>query len=339
MTLRIHPVAEMFPLLEGAAFDALVQDIRTYGLREPILVDADNQIIDGRNRLRACAAAQRLPRFELWSGDDPTALIISRNLHRRHLSESQRALIAARLATLGEGRPSRTASIEAVPKSQSQAAELLNVGRASVQRAREVIERGSPEVIEAIERGDLAVSAAATELRAGRNPLDVHFRSDSPEHYTPTHILDAAIECLGAIDLDPCSNSHESPHVPAARHFTREDDGLAQPWTGRVFLNPPYGREIDLWIAKLVDEVMVGHVPGAIALVPGRIDTAWWARLRDFVWCNLEGRLTFVGNTDPAPFPSVVVYLDGEGNGLGPFYRAFAPLGDIWQRIEPDMFG
>jgi hypothetical protein len=97
--------------------------------------------------------------------------------------------------------------------------------------------------------------------------------------------------------------------------------------------------EIDPWIAKLVAEVRASRVERAIALVPARIDTAWWQRLRDYIWCAIDGRLTFVGNRDAAPFPSAVVYLDGDGCGYGDFYRAFAQFGDIWQRIEPGMFG
>ena len=193
-------------------------------------------------------------------------------------------------------------------------------------------------VIDAVERGDLAVSAAASDIRAGRDPLAVHFSSESPEHYTPPKILAAVIHCLGAIDLDPCSNSHDDPHVVAAKHFTRADDGLRRSWHGRVFMNPPYGREIDPWIAKLITEVEAGRVTQAIALVPARIDTGWWRRFRNYIWCAIEGRLTFIGNRDAAPFPSAVVYLDGDGRGYGDFYRAFVPYGDIWQRIEPGMF-
>ena len=76
----------------------------------------------------------------------------------------------------------------------------------------------------------------------------VHYRSDSDEWYTPPHIVGCVIATMGAIDLDPCSNSRATPTIPARRHFTIDDDGLAQEWHGRVYVNPPYGRVIDLWI-------------------------------------------------------------------------------------------
>ena len=81
------------------------------------------------------------------------------NLRRRHLNESQRALVAAKLATMKQGARTDLASIEAM--SQPRAAELLNVGRASVQRAREVLDHGVPELRQAVEGGEVSVSAAA----------------------------------------------------------------------------------------------------------------------------------------------------------------------------------
>ena len=166
-------------------------------------------------------------------------------------------------------------------------------------------------------------------LTPDRPKMAVHFSSETPEHYTPSVIIDAAIACMGGIDLDPCSNSKDTPNVPAAAHFTREDDGLSQEWHGCVYMNPPYGREIDDWIAKLVSEYEAGNVTEAIALVPSRTDTQWWQRLREYHVCLVSGRLKFIGNNDPAPFPSAVFYL---GQNIGRFVWAFEELGDIWRR-------
>lgn len=161
--------------------------------------------------------------------------------------------------------------------------------------------------------------------------------SDNPEHYTPLEIIDAVVACLGTIDLDPCSNSGTTPNVPARRHYTVDDDGLSKPWNANtLFMNPPYGDEIDAWVTKLCEEHTAGHVSEAIALLPARPDTQWFGKLRDYIVCNIRGRLTFIGNDYPAPFPSVVFYL---GEDIGKFYSHFSDFGDIWQRIEPGMFG
>lgn len=164
--------------------------------------------------------------------------------------------------------------------------------------------------------------------------MAVHFSSETPEHYTPQAIVDAVVACLGGIDLDPCA--HRGHRIPAAKHYTITDDGLSAPWAGKVYMNPPYGRTIDLWVRRLCEEHEKGNVTEAIALVPGRIDTQWWKRMRDYVMCFVEGRLTFIGNDDPAPFPSVLVYL---GNDIGKFHDHFSGFGDIWQRLERGMYG
>lgn len=166
--------------------------------------------------------------------------------------------------------------------------------------------------------------------------MAVHFSSDTPEHYTPPKIVQLVVECLGTIDLDPCSNSAEHPNVPAAQHFTLADNGLTKEWNGRIYMNPPYGREVDGWVEKLCAEHEAGRVTEAIALLPSRTDTQWFLRLRDYWCCFIEGRLTFIGNTVGAPFPSAVFYL---GEDEAKFYYHFSPIGDIWQRINPDMFG
>ena len=98
--LRFHPFADIFPLMEGTEFDELVADIKEHELREPIVVHED-MVLDGRNRHRACLAAGVEPTFAPFLGDDPLAFVISANLRRRHLTESQRAMVAAKLASFG----------------------------------------------------------------------------------------------------------------------------------------------------------------------------------------------------------------------------------------------
>jgi N6-adenosine-specific RNA methylase IME4 len=153
--MRFHPLAEIFPLLEGEEFDELAEDIRRHGLHETIVL-LDGQILDGRNRYRACIAAGIEPTFTTYCGDDPVAYVISLNLKRRHLDESQRSMVAAKLASLRVGGNQHS---EGLPIGR--ASELLNVGDRSVARAREVLDHGAPELRGAVERGAVSVSAAA----------------------------------------------------------------------------------------------------------------------------------------------------------------------------------
>lgn len=132
-----------------------------HGLRDPIVVmpEPDGRILDGRHRYLACELAGVAPHFRTFDGADPVAYVISANLRRRHLKESQRAMVAAKLANLDQGRPPRNAQDYAV--SQAQAAAMLGVSRRSVQSAKVIHDRGATELIEAVEQGHVSVSTAS----------------------------------------------------------------------------------------------------------------------------------------------------------------------------------
>jgi N6-adenosine-specific RNA methylase IME4 len=158
---EFHPLAAMFPLLDGAAFDELVKDIRARGLVEPIW-RYEGMVLDGRNRYRACAVAGVEPRYRDWHGDDPIAFVISLNLKRRHLDESQRAMVAVKIATMRQGERTDLQPSAKLPKvSQAEAGSLVNVSERSIRSAVQVRETGVPELVAAVEQGRLAVSAAA----------------------------------------------------------------------------------------------------------------------------------------------------------------------------------
>lgn len=94
--MQSHKYADLFPMMDEEEFANLVEDIRANGLLDPIVVYGE-EVLDGRNRLRACEAAGVEPQFTEFEGDDAAALqfVISHNLSRRHLTASQRAAIAA----------------------------------------------------------------------------------------------------------------------------------------------------------------------------------------------------------------------------------------------------
>jgi len=110
---------------------------------------------------------------------------------------------------------------------------------------------------------------------------------NSVEWYTPRRIFDA----LGLeFDLDPCSPGRAVvPWIPARRHIVLPENGLAAPWTGRVWLNPPYGRDTRSWLERLA-----GHGNG-VALVFARLETKWFQEVASTadVVCFVRGRISF----------------------------------------------
>ena len=99
-------------------------------------------------------------------------------------------------------------------------------------------------------------------------------RPSSNEWYSPSWIVEPARTVLGGFDLDPASCEEANETVRAARYFTANDDGMAQPWRGRVWCNPPYSdRDLVRWVAKLVEAFDSGAVPEAVMLLPAYTET------------------------------------------------------------------
>jgi len=164
--IPVHPLAGLFPVLEGPEFDALVSDIAKHGQLEPIVL-LEDKILDGRNRHRACVAAGVAPRFEPYGGDDPLGFVVSRNVRRRHLDESQRALVAAKLETMKHGGNRKPGQDATLRVDRSAAAKMLNVSERSVASAAKVLGEGETELVRAVERAKLKISAAAKATKLG----------------------------------------------------------------------------------------------------------------------------------------------------------------------------
>ncbi len=169
VNLEFHPLANLFPLLGEPEIQTLAQDIAENGLQSPITI-YEGKILDGRNRFTACVMKGVTPRFVDYNGHEPIKFVVSTNLHRRHLNESQRAMVAAKLANISHGgnRKDQAANLPLDPKgtSQAKAAQLLNTSERSVRNAKKVETEAVPEVIAAVESGKLPVSVAATIAEA-----------------------------------------------------------------------------------------------------------------------------------------------------------------------------
>jgi hypothetical protein len=159
--LSAHPLADLFPLMNDADFTALRDDIAAHGLLEPLWL-YQGQILDGRNRYKACKALGIQPQVRTYQGADPLGFVLSMNLVRRHLNESQRALVGAEAATMRQGRRTdREPSANLPEVSQAKASKLFNISERSIRDAKRVKEEAQPEVVQAVRDGHLAVSAAA----------------------------------------------------------------------------------------------------------------------------------------------------------------------------------
>jgi hypothetical protein len=175
--LRSHPVADVFPLMGEADLAALADDIRKNGQRDAIVL-LNGSILDGRNRWLAAQKLGHTPITEEWDGiGTPLDFVVSKNLHRRHLNLSQRAMIACQIAT-AEGGGDRMSDhrifVSGGPDvTAEQAAKMLGVSRALVIRAKTIWRRGTAEEIAAVRSGDAKVSATVYGIWKREKPRPV----------------------------------------------------------------------------------------------------------------------------------------------------------------------
>lgn len=179
---------------------------------------------------------------------------------------------------------------------------------------------------------DRAPRGRATQsgaLEAIRRP-HVQHNSGENEWYTPLPFIKAANATMGGIDLDPCSSVKANEVVGAELFYSIEDDGLTQPWNGRVWMNPPYGQPfVGQFCQRLAERVVSNDVSAAVALVNNATETGWFQDLADVAraMCFPRGRIRFWH-----PERDSVQGLQGQvllyfGNDVEAFRREFDAFG------------
>jgi ParB-like chromosome segregation protein Spo0J len=168
---EFHKYCLLFPLIVDKQFEELQDDIKKNGLVEPI-VTYHGKILDGRNRLLACRLQGVVPRFREYNGDNPLQFVLSKNLNRRHLSESQRATIAAEIATLSQSER----EVNEAYITQADAAETLNVSVRLVRDAAK-IKSESPEKFDEVKQGEKTIHAVIQDMKESQEPSHAFKRS------------------------------------------------------------------------------------------------------------------------------------------------------------------
>ena len=155
------------------------------------------------------------------------------------------------------------------------------------------------------------------------------------EWYTPAEYVEAARAVMGGIDLDPASCEAAQATVRADRFFSKEQDGLAQPWQGRVWLNPPYSRDlIGLFIAKVLTEFEAGGIEQAVILTNNDTETQWFHDLANTarLVCFTKGRVRFKSplNTSDSPRQGhTFFYLGDRPDAFAARFKDFGQIAEI----------
>ena len=365
MSILFHRFASAFPLLDSEQLGTLADDIREHGQREPIRTYG-GEVLDGRNRFLACEALGVDPwMVESTAQTDEAALAesISCNLHRRHLTTSQRAMVGVMLepmfAELAKQRQVRKPADSVVVnlpeqrRARDDAAEAVNVSPSAVQFAKRVTTDGVPELGAAVTAGTIAVSRAAevatfdsdtqreilAAVDAGEKPAaavkaHVAHNSGNNEWYTPPKFIEAARVAMGGIDCDPASSEIANQTVRAPTFYTAETNGLDREWGRRVWLNPPYSQPLIREFCEAVaDRYSSGQIDAACVLVNNGTETAWFQYMLTggaSAVCFPRSRVRFLdpeGNPSGSPLQGqAIIYF---GSGVESFRAAFSAIGPV----------
>ena len=344
-TIAIDPEFQaLIPSLSDDEVSELRANIEHDGCRDP-LVTWEGVLLDGHHRYALCedlGKPFKTVERPCANRDEARAWIIRNQLGRRNLTPYQRCELALKLEPLiaAQAKKKQRDSGGAVPQksaeppldTRAELAREAGVSHDTIAKAKAIHEK-APEAVKAqLRTGDLSIHRAYESLRGGG--AHVSHNTGDTEWFSPKEIVESARAVMGGIDLDPASTAAANTVIRAARYLTAEQDGLAQMWTGRVWMNPPYKQPlIEQFCTKLAGHVHDGDVSAAVVLVNNATETAWFQVLAcaASAMCCPKGRVKFWhSDTDKGSTPlqgQAVVYL---GSDVARFEEVFQVFGSVW---------
>jgi hypothetical protein len=235
-----HPAANIFPLMQGAEYEDLKADIAANGLREAIWLHKDGRIIDGRNRHRACLDTDTLPQFRTWGGKGSlVSFVVSLNLHRRHLSSSQRAAAAIEMLPLYEAEAKERQVTLAGTRRNDEADLPQLIAEGATGEARDIVAQDfgtnrqyvsdakrlneeAPDIFERVKLGKTTIPKANKELKE---------RNQAPRHLT---IPSLAEEMIGLPDQERFERLGWGLRTWDDWRFDKCDERFGDDWPGRI---------------------------------------------------------------------------------------------------------
>lgn len=346
----------LIPALSAEERAQLEENILAEGIRDAI-VTWGGIVLDGHNRLeiaRKHGLELEYIELDLPDRDAARTWILRNQLGRRNLSPLAMADLRGRLYNQTKAQGKRTDLTSDQNDQKLETAERLavelGVSAPTVRRDGKfaeamdtIAETLGPEARQEIlsreaklTRQDVSVLADVAEQEPEKareiwsHKAHVSYNSGRNEWYTPQEYIDAARLVMGEIDLDPASTEVANEVVQAARYFTAEDNGLAQEWRGRVWMNPPYASElIGPFVDKLASHVERGDVAEALVLVNNATETGWFSKLATIsaAVCFPRGRVKFWAPDRDTAAPlqgQAVLYI---GANVARFIEAFRSVG------------
>lgn len=363
--------AALIPPLRDDEYAILEESLLREGCREPLTTWAETGIlVDGHNRHVLCCRhgiSYQVRSISFATRDDAKLWAIENQLGRRNVKRIDRIALALKRAPLlkqraAENRGARTdllpnlaTSVEPV-RTRETCAEVAGVSHGTFDEGKRVIEQGVPELLQAVREGGASIHAAAEvaalppehqlavvadgSIKETAKALSSRRKSSGDnEWYTPKRFVDAARQVLGEIDLDPASCPVAQRTVCAGAYFTKDDDGLSKPWSGRLWVNPPFARTLIVpFVQKLVDEFAAGNVTAAILLTNSETASKWFqlALSKATLACFATPRLRFLRSDTSCPTgaPQLGQTFFYFGSDDDRFAEVFGALGGVVRTVN-----
>ena len=304
----------LIPPLTAEEYTGLEESILSEGCRDALVVWGDT-LIDGHNRYEICTK-HGIPfdtiEMDFPTRDDVIVWIIKNQFGRRNLPAYERARLALRLKpVIAERAEKRMLTGKSDPMQKSaqgttrdEIASVAGVSHDTIAKVEKIESEAPQPIIEASRRNELSVNSAfqvtkmdpeqqdeiAERIEQGEAPKEViadvqkrphvSFNSGNNEWYTPGKYIDLACRVRGEIDLDPASCELANETVKAKQFFSEQENGLLMKWTGKVWMNPPYGSDlIGQFTEKFAKEYTDGNITEGIVLVNNATETAWFCQM------------------------------------------------------------
>lgn len=351
----------------------LAQSIKEIGLINPITILPDGTLVAGRHRLAACASIkweeidvsiaqldqlhaelaeidENLIRSELtWTEQDKQLK------RRKEIYEALHPETKHVTERGGPGRGHKTSDIVSpvlTPSFAEDVSAKTGVSTRTVERSIQRAEAFTDEQMDLLEQADVTKTEAtkiaqlpqpereeAIKLVSRGIPTAL-LTSESNEWFTPPQYVEKARELMGMIDLDPASNAYANDKViHATNYYDIHSNGLNKEWPGRVWLNPPYGRDEkgsnqEAWSRRLIEQYEAGVTKEAVLLVNANTEAKWFQPLYNYIICFTNHRIRFY-NTEGTPNQptqgNAFIYF---GNQPERFKKLFSSFGVVIRRID-----
>lgn len=347
---------QLLPPLRDVELNELRSSIERFGVKAPVHVDENDEILDGHHRVMI-ADSLGLPYQTIkcigLSDHEKRILAAELNVARRQLTDAQKVQLGRQIepdiravAAASQGTrtdlPTSATTVTKVERTTDAVAQKVGLGSGrTYERGKALLEEveqepDADELLERIESGAIDLPDVRQELR-DRRP-HVANNSGENEWYTPPQFTAAARQVMGGIDIDPASCAKANETVHAYHYFDAEVDGLKQFWSGRVYLNPPYAQPfIQQFCEKLVWHVGEGEVEQAIVLVNNATETGWFQHLltRAAAMAFPKGRIKYLdasGRPAGAPLQGQAFVYFGPRDKALQFVSVFREFGaaSLW---------